>query len=533
MRFLHAVFVFFFITPATALETGDSQPPLSPADAIGLSVQNELAARAKEHPAQKLLFESMLAFYRERGGSPIWIDGDRFNKKAREARRVMARAAEFGLNPADYNPPADSALDQDGELQPETVAEAEISMSLAVVTYARHAQSGRFRPQDLGESFDPSPQLPQAQSILANIPAAASDVGDYLEGFNPQHPQFKALKDQLTKILVQEREAKAPVIPSSGPVLRPGTAHPDVALIRARLKTEAPDGIPEDYYDVTLAEAVKAFQKQNGLPANGILTKGTRRALQARRTVDRKLLIINMERWRWLPRRLGETYVQINLPEFMVRLIRDDQIVFEDRIVIGRPDHQTPILSQNMSEIVFNPYWNVPGSIASKEIIPIMRRNPGYLYRNGLEVFIQGHRWPIAPESVDWDAINPKRLFIRQPPGNGNALGNLKFLFPNKHDVYLHDTPQKYLFNEAVRAYSHGCMRVRNPRKLAEAILGWSKAKVDRTIASGVENKAQPVDPPIPVHVMYFTAWVNGSGNLQIFRDVYGHDAKVAERLKL
>jgi murein L,D-transpeptidase YcbB/YkuD len=241
-----------------------------------------------------------------------------------------------------------------------------------------------------------------------------------------------------------------------------------------------------------------------------------------------------MERWRWEPRDLGNRHLYVNLPEFLLRLTDGGKVVYEERIVIGKPQNRTPAFSDEMEHVVFNPYWNVPESILLKEMLPVARRNPEFFARNQLEVVWQGRR-TVDPYMVDWENVNPQKVSVRQVPGPSNALGVVKFLFPNKHAVYMHDTPTKNLFNQSVRAYSHGCMRVRNPIKFAEVLLaeqGWSPAKV-RSAIETTEDFQVTLDRKIPVHIMYFTLWMDKSGRLQEFVDIYDYDAPLKVAMKL
>ncbi len=223
----------------------------------------------------------------------------------------------------------------------------------------------------------------------------------------------------------------------------------------------------------------------------------------------------------------------MNVPEFKVRLVDGGETVFEERIVVGKPRHATPSFSDEMELVVFNPYWNVPYSITKNEILPIARRNPSYLTRQNIQVLWRGQR-RVDPYQVDWERVDASKVRLRQSPGRGNALGEIKFLFPNKHSVYLHDTPSKHLFNRSRRAYSHGCMRVRNPRDFAAAIMGvegWSKQSISRAIERGA-NRAIRLKQKLPVHVTYFTAAVSEDGGVRFFADIYNYDDRILKALE-
>lgn len=245
-------------------------------------------------------------------------------------------------------------------------------------------------------------------------------------------------------------------------------------------------------------------------------------------------ILINMERWRWEPREFGDFHVWVNIPEFMVRVRKNGQTVHEERVVAGKLDHQTPVLSRHIEYIEFNPYWNVPPSIMTQEILPMLRRDPDTLSKHQLEVYWQGRR--MDSQAMDWTRVDPGKISMKQPPGQGNVLGSVKFGFPNRHDVYMHDTPTKQLFNNTVRAESHGCMRVRNPLKLAEVLLavqgqGWNGGRIQRVIEDG-DNQTVHLNRRIPIHLTYFTAWVDQNGRLATFRDVYGHDPRLRAALR-
>jgi len=236
-----------------------------------------------------------------------------------------------------------------------------------------------------------------------------------------------------------------------------------------------------------------------------------------------------MEAWRWMPDDLGQLHIFVNVPEFLVRVIKDGTIIHEERIVSGGPETQTPIFSDMMRTVVFQPDWKVPESIKINELLPKLRAGSNPIEGQGLVIKRNGRT--IDAWDVDWGSADIRNYYIYQPPGDANVLGVVKFLFPNKHSVYLHDTPSKRLFNEKVRTFSHGCMRVRNPVRLAEVIMsedkGWDADQVRELVTSGPEDNDIALDKPIPVHVTYFTNWVTESGELKTFGDVYGHEQRI------
>ena len=428
----------------------------------------------------------------------------------------------------------------------ETLADAEIKVGMAVLRYARDARGGRIEPQRLSPNLDPTLALPDPLQVMESI-AIRSDPAAYLRSFQPDQPQFEALRQALIAARGGKAETEIVTIPD-GPTLKPGMEHEQVALLRQRLEVPAADGEKETVYDEKVVEAVKKFQASRGSRPDGLVGPGTRRALnqqhQAASPARIRQILLNMERWRWLPHDLGSYYVTVNIPEFMLRVVEDGETAFTTRVVVGKPDKQTPVFSNEMQTIVFNPYWNVPNSIKTEEIRPYLREEGGWfggggwntavLERHGLRINVGGRE--IDPSRIDWNRIDIRSLNIYQPPGPGNVLGNVKFVFPNKHDVYMHDTPQKFLFARPVRAESHGCMRVQNPDQLAVTLLkrdqGWSAGRVASAIQTGYDQQI-PLKERIPVYITYFTLKANADGSLSTFGDIYGHDARMAAALRL
>jgi L,D-transpeptidase YcbB len=295
---------------------------------------------------------------------------------------------------------------------------------------------------------------------------------------------------------------------------------------------------------------VKEFQTSKGLSPDGIVGNGTRQVLNGgpkpapvAQTNDSKIerILINMERWRWVPADMGEFHVWDNVPEFLTRISKNGKVIHTEEIIVGQPSWQTPIFSADMKTIVFRPSWGVPDGIKTKELAPLLRKSSGgglfgifgggysaqaVLDAHDLRAYVGGRQ--IDANSVDWANVDIRRYSFQQPPGPKNVLGDVKFMFPNMHDVYMHDTPERNLFSKSYRAFSHGCMRVHEPRRLAEVLLaedkGWSAAKVQSMFASGGEVA---LDKHIPVHITYFTARVDDNGKLQTYGDFYALDGRV------
>ncbi len=426
-------------------------------------------------------------------------------------------------------------------------------MSHAALAYARHARGGRKAPGTISRNLDPTLDLPDPLELMRQL-AAQDDPAAFLRGFHPKHPQFEALRLKLVAMRGGSDPAVKRIMIPAGPSLKPGAKHAHVALLRQRLDTPAQSisGKPvvtvKDY-DPGLVKAVKAFQKSHGLRPDGVVGPGTKRALNGRRVPKYrvKTILANMERWRWIPNTLGKMNIQVNIPEFRYRVFNGNNIIHSERVVVGKTKNQTPVFSDQMEYLVFHPYWNVPNSIKIKEILPHLRRGgggggwfnsaasrPRILQAHNLFVQYRGRN--VDASSINWRTADVRRYRFYQPPGGKNVLGFVKFIFPNKHIVYMHDTSSKSLFSRTSRTFSHGCIRVRNPRKLAEIILGrdrgWSSGNIGSAISSG-RNQRVNLNNPIPVNITYFTARVEKNGKITYFGDIYGHDTRMAKALKL
>jgi murein L,D-transpeptidase YcbB/YkuD len=380
--------------------------------------------------------------------------------------------------------------------------------------------------------------------------AIRAEPAAYLRSFQPDQPQFEALRKALIAARGGNVDDGVVRIPE-GPVLKLGVEHEQVALLRKRLEVPAADGAKETVFDAEVEQAVRRFQEERGYRPDGLVGPGTRRVLNGEQQRSSspsrtRLIQLNMERWRWLPNDLGPFYVTVNIPEFTLRVMEEGKAAFTTRVVVGKPDKQTPVFSNEMQEVVFNPYWNVPNSIKMEELLPSIRGGGDWFFggggggwdtsvfaRNGLRVAIGTKE--VDPSMLDWNRIDIRSLNVYQPPGPENVLGTVKFVFPNKHDVYMHDTTQKNLFAKTVRAESHGCMRVQNPDQLAVTLLGkdqgWTAQKVASTIESGVEDQHVGLKQKIPVYITYFTLKVNDDGSLATYNDIYGHDARMASAM--
>lgn len=457
--------------------------------------------------------EALSAFYAQAERPLAWAKDGAFTRAALGAIARLTAADEDGLDPTDY-PVPDVKMRR--EAPPARWAAADLKLSASVIRYARDARGGRIEPSRLSPLVTPKLELPDADAVLRTV-AAAKDADAALASYNPPHAGYRALKEQLADLRASHPSAPSVRVPK-GPTLRVGMKDPRVRLIRAHFNLKDDDDNP-DLYDRRLASAVAAFQKEKGLPTNGVLTTQTVAALSgpslARREGD---LIANMERWRWLPENLGSRHILVNVPEFRLQLVDGSMVTHEARVIVGKEQSQTPIFSEDMKYLVVNPSWTIPPSIMKKEILPGLANDPDYAAKRGYKVIRKGGR-----------------VIVQQPPGERNALGYVKFMFPNQHAVYLHDTPNRNLFSAAKRAFSHGCVRVDKPFELAQIIMGqdssWTEKRLRGLIGKGERTVFLP--KPLPVHLAYFTLRVDEKGSLKSYPDLYGLDQKVRTALNL
>ncbi|MET0257461.1 MAG: L,D-transpeptidase family protein [Methylobacterium sp.] len=467
--------------------------------------------------------EAMLAFYTVADFKPVWIAGGAFTPAAESLVARLRAAGEDALDPSAYPIPVLGKTMNQAD-----TAEAELKLSAAVALYARDARGGRVNLAAISKLITPDLDLTPADLVLGQLAVSGAEAGDRLQAYNPNQPGYLALKQRLAA-------ARGPALPNGsnrsgtlqipvGATLKVGMSDPRVPRLRAHFdlperSAGSLDGFPgeRELYDQDVADAVAVFQRSRGLPANGNLTRGTIIALAIPDDVrqragsgsgDEAELVSNMERWRWLPRELGPDYVLVNVPEFRLRVYRGGVMRDETRVIVGKTESPTPIFSGAMETAVVNPSWFVPPSIL-KTMLASGRTSGFEVVRRG------GH------------------VSLRQPPGERNALGFIKFLFPNQHAVYLHDTPNRSLFSAAKRAFSHGCVRVDDPFRFADAVLpdSWTEASLRKLIGKGERSIRLP--QKLPVHIAYFTAYVDDAGSYRTLPDLYGYDARIKEALGL
>jgi murein L,D-transpeptidase YcbB/YkuD len=471
------------------------------------------------------------AFYKAHNYAPIWSHDGVASARAKSAIDYLAHADQVGLNAEDYPTPvfkSDMSADQ--------LAEAELKLTQAALTFARHAQTGRVSWTRVSSDISFKEEAPDPAQVLSKL-SDGDDAAKVLDAYNPPQPEFKALREKLAELRsggndekkIEVKSAAPQVRVPEGKILRPGMKDERVIALRKRLDVAGDKNSP--LYDDKVMEAVKAFQLSADLGSDGMLGPNTVRALNGQKVAEPKnrslqnkidTIVVNMERWRWYPRDLGDLHVIVNIPDFTLTLYDHDKVYWHTRIVAGKPGKTaTPLTTAEMKFITVNPTWNVPPSIIENEYLPALQEDPDALERIGLKL-----------------EQNPDgTVRIYQPPGAGNALGRIRFNFPNKFLVYQHDTPDKYLFARDKRAYSHGCMRVQNPETYATKLLSlvdpnehYNEARIEKMYGNSEININ--FKKPVWVHLTYQTAFVDSDGKLQFRDDLYGRDARMIEIMK-
>lgn len=501
-----------------------------PADPAAAAVLDALESKDTEIRVLAEARDAILDHYRGQDFKPLWVENGTLSGRGYKVLQLLAAAGDEGLDAARYLPAGlagfDAALPTS---DPVAMARLDVSLTAMALTYARHASGGQFDPRRLSRYNDLVPEwvpAARAMKVLAWSPFPA----EYLAGLHPSHPAYAAMKTALA----QHRGSSPQVVIfepiATGKVVRTGQADDRMPAIRARLAelgfAEPADHLADDpmVLDGELSGRLRAFQAAAGIGADGLLGNRTVTALNSDdRAIELQRLLNNMERLRWLPKSLGSRYVFVNPPAYTVQVMDKGEEIWRSRVIVGKPTTQTAAFHDEIETVVFNPSWGVPQSIIANEYLPKLRDDPGYLDRIGFKV-VDARGKVVSSSSVDWWSYGSKVPYgVQQPPGRSNALGELKFLFPNSHDIYMHDTPNRDLFDSDKRAFSHGCVRVQNPRDFAAVLLGWDRTRIDQNTESR-KSQSVKLSAKVPVHLTYFTAWPDETGTIRYHNDIYGRD---------
>lgn len=519
--------------PEKLVALGGATPPgLKPILSFEVAVFDALADAnlgIKVLPAEK---QAIVSAYTSAAFHPMWIEAGKPSERAHAVLKILAAAGEEGLTPARYLPPvltSFTAIDTLNSADPATLARLDLGLTAAVLTYARHASAGQFDPRKLSRYNDIEPEA-MDPAMAVKVISWSPFVGSYLEGLHPKHQAYGHMKRELASLRLEETAPELPIVLEDGPRVKLGTADARIPLLRRRLVQLGfqvpPAVIPgqDNVLDQPLSAVLKAFQKSVRLKQTGLLENLTIRLL-GKKVDARKSdqLVTNMERLRWLPKTLAPRHVFVNQAAYKVQVFDGLRELWQSRVIVGKPTTQTSVFNDEIETVVFNPSWGIPPSIIAGEYLPKLRSDPGYLDRIGYVVTnSKGQR--VQSSNIDWWSYGSAVPYsVQQPPGSKNALGEIKFLFPNKHNIYMHDTPNRNLFAEEARAFSHGCVRVQNPREFAQVLLGWERAKVDANTDSK-RSQTVKLRAKVPVYLTYFTAWPDENGKIQYFKDIYERD---------
>ena len=487
-------------------------------------------------------------FYEQRLFRPAWVTDQRISPMAFELDSALESATENGLRPSDYHFERIKALMDEIDWHHNfqltapmvnRLLELELLLTDAYLIYGSHLLNGKVDPINIDaewiaerKTFDFAAYLEKA---LQN-----GNIRQSLDNLLPMHPGYDALRKALVFYRKQAAEGGWPTIPD-GPKLEKGVKDPRVILLRQRLAITGDFNeamTTDSLFDDALENAVRKFQRRHGLDIDGVVGKGTLEALNVSAAQRVNMIIVNLERWRWLPLNLGRKYVLVNIADFSLAVFEDEIAVMDMRVIVGRDYRRTPVFSGKMTYLVFCPFWHVPPTIAVQDILPQVKKDPGYLKRQNMKVF---EGWgadsrEIDPATIDWHKVNAAnfRFRFRQDPGPNNALGKVKFMFPNQFNVYLHDTPARELFSRTVRTFSSGCIRLEKPLELAEYLLKGTplgNRNAINEIVAKWQEKTVRLPEAVPIHLLYWTAWQTDEGTVHFRKDIYNRDTPLLNAL--
>ena len=480
----------------------------------------------------------LAAIYTATGMKPLWVSENGPGRKAEIIRQFLENAAAEGLQPRDYNVAGLEALWESDT--PDHLARLETELTLNFVKYAHDVSRGRIIPYTIDpELFAEAGDMHFKPVQAVEQALAAPDFAGYIADLPPAHDQYRKLREALHYYRnIAAAGGWGKVV--AGKKLRPGDRDERIRQVRQRLaRTGEIDPAAGDgsVYDEQLVPAIKRFQQKFGLESDGIIGSKTLEALNTSPAEIINIIILNMARWRWQEHDLGRRYIMVNIANYDLKAVADGRVVLEMPVIVGKFQHQTPVFSRSVQYVDFNPFWNIPPSIAAAEELPELRRDPNYLVNRNVRLFSGWQTDAVELDStlIGWGSVTPEemqRYKLRQDPGPWNALGPVKLMFPNKYDVYIHGTPARELFEHSRRDFSHGCIRASQPLDLVAFALseekpGWSLDKVKEVAALG-KREIVNVRAPLQVHVTYQTVWVDNQGTIHFNNDSYGRDKKLA-----
>ena len=493
--------------------------------------------------------QALPIFYEKRGFLPAWGDENGPLPAAQELITSINHLSSDGLRPSDYHLNLIIAETQKMK-RTESLARGDftnlVSLDLlltdAFLVAGAHMVKGRINPERIDPEWFANLREIDMPLLLENA-LENRRIAETLFSLRPHHQGYRDLLDALEKYRQILQFGGWEAIPS-GPALKLGDDSTRVSILRKRLAAtsefEHDSDLSDQMFDAAVEDAVIRFQNRHGLEADGVAGPETLAALNI--PVERRIdqIALNLERWRWLPQDLGETHIIVNIADYTLTVHEGDRTAMDMRAIVGKPYRRTPVFSDKMTYMVFNPSWNIPHQLAIQDILPLVQKNPDYLA--GMDILVisdQGGRASIIdPKNIDWESVSPRNFpyRFRQAPGPKNPLGCAKFMFPNRFNVYIHDTPFQDLFGKSSRSFSSGCIRIEKPILLAQYLLSenpsWNIDQIKATLASGIEQTVS-LPKPVPVHLLYWTAWVSSNGLIHFRKDIYGRDEKLLNALAL
>ncbi len=487
---------------------------------------------ARPKPIGEQQWKHAMKLYDEYGGYPIWLDGD--GLRERRTKTLMtallnadADALALDAYPLDELRRLLSALLKAKRPSADLLGDVDVVLTATYVTIGQDLLTGQVDPRSVSQDWHIKPTPAQVDSALARF-LRDTRFDLTVTQMRPEYPEYKELQKQLTRYRQIIAKGGWDSVPQ-GKALKPGDAAPVERLtgLRDRLRVEGYDvsapidsmksgGTTKAVYNHVLAAAVAQFQREHGISVDSALGKETVQALNVPATFRLGQIAANMERYRWMPRSLGDRYVFVNVPSFRLDAYENGKPVMNMKVIVGAEyqDKNTPVFSDSMQYVVFRPYWNATDSIMAKELWPKVEADPTFLDRNDYEIVTE----------------NGKER-IRQKPGDKNALGLVKFMFPNSFDIYMHDTPEDQLFAKDVRAFSHGCIRLEKPAEMARWVLGWTPEQVKNAMENGPDDRGVTLKQKVPVYIVYFTTFTR-DGRLYFGNDLYGRDGSLVTVVK-
>lgn len=506
-----------------------------------------------------MLKEPLQLFYQKRDYALVWLDFDKMNGKGLDYLNFLESSEKIGLDPERYHLDAIVAIQDSLFADLETLertaemdtarairlAEFDFLLSASFVSMASHIVTGRINPHD-PENWQSYARHPDYEDILKQL-EGNKKPSEILQALEPDNPQYALLKKQYLKLVEYAADSLWQPISLNLPV-KPGDQQDGVAMLKQRLyilsynDEESENGL----FDDRASETIKNFQRSHQMDATGIIDQQTLNAVNRKYESWQSLMKLNLDRMRWLPTDFGDEFLLVNIPDYHLHLIKDGEPVMNMRVIVGDEYNETPIFSDTIEYIVFSPTWTVPLSIAREEMLPKMKEDKNYLQDRDMKLYDDwaSDAEEIDPKDIKWKKVDEDdfNYKIVESPGNSNALGKVKFMFPNNHAIYLHDTPGRHRFREKDRRLSHGCIRIEEPVQLATYLLEKNEENEDgdewdnQTITKAMD-KDEPVEVSLkrrlPIHIVYWTCWINEAGFLQIRDDIYEFDIEQQKALSV